>query len=439
MFINKNSSYKNKLTTHLKHSGGFLLCFLFKCNAVFTQVNLVVDPSMENYFKCPIATTANQGCYTWHSLDSMNNTVNAVKDCSPVYLNTCSLFPDNSCPQNYAQGYSYMYPRTGNGMYISVFYCDPVTCNANYNRDYLRGRLRTNLINGQEYCGKYYVSLYKSMMYGVDRLGAYLDNGALDINYECLPIAATPNFENPAFNYITDTTGWTKIQGSFTANGTETYITIGNFYSNPNTHRVLFNAASMWQESYYYVDDVSIIPIKITAFAGNDATICLSDSIVLGRPQEIGLECLWFKKDSLTAFSNNSSYTFKPKKTGTYSFVQQMDNCKLTYDTVTVTVVEDCNVITTLNIPNVFTPNEDNSNDTWHFDLKNASNVTFSIYNRWGLLMKNSDINTHNHIEWDGRTTSGEACSAGVYFYVVNYTDNKGEAQKKNGFISLFR
>lgn len=413
----------------------FLLCFIMLSLSEQAQINLVIDPSMENYPKCPDATSANEGCYTWHSLDSINNTPNAVKSCTPVYLNTCSSSTDNSCPKNYAQGYSYMHPRTGNGMYITVFYCDPITCNPVYNRDYLRGRLGEKLKNGQEYCGKFYVSLYKSMMYGVDRIGAYVDDGSLDKNYECLPIVITPSFENPAGNTIKDTVGWTKIQGAFIANGTETYITIGNFYSHGSTTRFPINPASNYEEAYYYVDDVSIIPIEISAYAGEDVTLCLGDSMRFGRPQEVGIECQWYKPGSSTPFSNNSQFTFKADTEGTFTFVQRMDNCKITFDTVTVTVKTDCNTL--VQIPNVFTPNEDGSNDTWHFTIKNATDVKYTIYNRWGNLIKDSVLKTHTVVSWDGRTTSGEACSAGVYYYVLQYTDAKGEVQNKNGYITL--
>ena len=433
MFIYRS----NHVANCIKRSRVFLLCFMLFLFFAKAQVNLVVDPSMENYLRCPTVTSENEGCYTWHALDSINNTPNALKSCTPVYLNICSTSPGNALPANYGQGYSFMYPRTGNGMYGVVFYCDPIDCNPVYNRDYLRGRLRTALISGQEYCGKYYVSLYKSMKFAVDRLGAYLDNGALDANNECLPIIVTPTFENPALNIIRDTVGWQKIQGTFTANGTETYITIGNFYTHGQTRVGISKPSSTYEEAYYYVDDVSVIPIEIKAFAGNDATICLGDSIVLGRPQEVGIECEWYKPGNPVPFSSNSSLRFKADSVGTYIFIQRMDNCKITFDTVTVKVIQDCN--TTLQIPNVFTPNEDGINDAWYFEIKNATNVRYSIYNRWGNLVKDSDLPNHTFVQWDGRTTAGESCSAGVYYFVLSYTNSKGEAQKKNGYVTLIK
>ncbi|MES2130800.1 MAG: hypothetical protein V4506_00540 [Bacteroidota bacterium] len=45
--------------------------------------------------------------------------------------------------------------------------------------------------------------------------------------------------------------------------------------------------------------------------------------------------------------------------------------------------------------------------------------------------MKRSELRDSTFIEWDGRTTAGEACSSGVYFYVLRYTDAKGDNQKR--------
>ena len=90
-------------------------------------------------------------------------------------------------------------------------------------------------------------------------------------------------------------------------------------------------------------------------------------------------------------------------------------------------------------IPNVFTPNNDGVNDVFKIELKNASLTNFSIYDRWGLLIKSDDIKNHTTILWDGKTTSGEPCTAGVYFYILQYTDANREIQKMNGYITLIK
>lgn len=419
-----------------------IIVYLFLFHKIYAQVNLVIDPSFEIYDTCNY-TLFIKGCKYWHSLDSSNNNVTSPTLCTPSYANKCSADPYSGLPNNYLSGSLYkLYPRTGNGLYINLFYMNP-SFNLGYNRDYLRGRLTQKLINGKQYCGKYYVSLYKANIFSVDRLGAYLDDGSLDMNNTCLPIVATPYFENAPFNYITDTVGWTKIEGAFTANGTEQFVTIGNFYSNSNTHIITFNSSGLRNDTYFIVDDVSVIPIEIKAFAGNDVTLCLGDSIELGRSQEVGLDCWWYNLGNNNSFSSTSNFSFKPTQTGVFSFVQKMDNCQISFDTVNVTVVQDCNLLPVvepiINIPNTFSPNGDSINDVWFVDLKNNSNVTYSIYNRWGTIIAQNESNSHTFVRWDGRTTLGEEVSVGVYYYVLEYLDKNGDKIKKTGYISLFK
>jgi gliding motility-associated-like protein len=90
-------------------------------------------------------------------------------------------------------------------------------------------------------------------------------------------------------------------------------------------------------------------------------------------------------------------------------------------------------------IPNVFTPNNDGVNDVFKIELKNVSLTNFSIYDRWGLLIKSDDLKTHTTTSWDGRTTAGEPCTAGVYFYTLEYTNSNGEGETKKGYITLLK
>ena len=119
-----------------------------------------------------------------------------------------------------------------------------------------------------------------------------------------------------------------------------------------------------------------------------------------------------------------------------------MDNCQISFDTVNVTVIQDCNqlpiVEPIINIPNTFSPNGDGVNDVWFVDLKNNTNVTYTVYNRWGTIMKQNRISTQTFVQWDGRTTSGEQVTVGVYYYVLEYEDKTGDKIKKVGYISLF-
>jgi gliding motility-associated-like protein len=305
--------------------------------------------------------------------------------------------------------------------------------------------LSNTLENGKEYCGKFYVNLDNTSAYKCNRLGMYFDNGALigtQINCNST-LGVTSHIDNNSSFIMDDTLNWMKVEGLYIGNGTETKVTIGNFYNTSQTIGVVTGFITPLGVAYYNIDDISLIPFEIKAFAGNDITICLGDSVELGRPQEVGLDCWWYNLGNTTSFSNTSNFTFKATQTGVFSFVQKMDNCQISFDTVNVTVIQDCNqlpiVEPIISIPNTFSPNSDGINDVWFVDLKNNTNVSYTIYNRWGTIVKQNDINTQTFVQWDGRTTSGEIVTLGVYFYVLKYTDARGDEQKKNGYISLFR
>ena len=90
-------------------------------------------------------------------------------------------------------------------------------------------------------------------------------------------------------------------------------------------------------------------------------------------------------------------------------------------------------------LPNVFTPNEDQVNDTlvplpWKF----IASVNFRVYNRWGtevFMTEDPEIN------WDGRDKeSGEKLVDGVYFYTLTLNTIRLEGivpEKFNGQIQI--
>ena len=64
--------------------------------------------------------------------------------------------------------------------------------------------------------------------------------------------------------------------------------------------------------------------------------------------------------------------------------------------------------------------------------LEGTSN--FIVYDRWGLMMfKSSD----KLPEWKGNNTKDLPCSAGVYFWTWEFTDNTEEVRRYNGFVQL--
>ncbi len=73
-------------------------------------------------------------------------------------------------------------------------------------------------------------------------------------------------------------------------------------------------------------------------------------------------------------------------------------------------------------IPNIFTPNHDNTNDEWCLSSDCYQINSIQIFNRWGTLVWHSN---GNNPCWDGMDMNKQILS-GVYVYLVDAIDDKG-------------
>ena len=90
-------------------------------------------------------------------------------------------------------------------------------------------------------------------------------------------------------------------------------------------------------------------------------------------------------------------------------------------------------------LPNVFTPNGDNTNDLFiPLPYKYVKDIDIKIYDRWGLVMFET---TDPDILWDGKSKDSKAqCSDGTYFYIctVNEIHVEGIVPRVlRGFVQL--
>lgn len=92
------------------------------------------------------------------------------------------------------------------------------------------------------------------------------------------------------------------------------------------------------------------------------------------------------------------------------------------------------NTSSTLIIPNVFTPNNDGSNDGYFVTSKGLTDYNFVIVNRWGNPVFET---TDPTAIWDGNS-GGEPCSEGTYFYILR-AKSGGKDLLKQGHITLHR
>ena len=117
---------------------------------------------------------------------------------------------------------------------------------------------------------------------------------------------------------------------------------------------------------------------------------------------------------------------------GTYTVILSATNGVCTdYDTVQIVISNEPSI----EVPNVFTPNGDTSNDQFFIDTKFTSNIKYIIVNRWGNLMFEADgINPL----WDG-TSNGKPVEEGVYFYKYEILGLNGETYTGHGNVTLIR
>ena len=138
-----------------------------------------------------------------------------------------------------------------------------------------------------------------------------------------------------------------------------------------------------------------------------------------------------------SATTKNLTYTFID--TGKYVITL------LAYETLRSVTVKYCPPDSIhITVPNIFTPNGDSKNDTWQLTIYTyqytISNYTCTIYDRWGLKLFNT---TDSNEGWNGRTTSGVACSADTYFYIIKVTETSSQGVTKQeefkGFLELIK
>lgn len=229
-----------------RHTLAVLTCALL-LPAGARAVNLVPNPSFESPTPCPTSYGQISVCAPW---DTPNT---GTSDC----LNACApaTFPSLNVPYT-ELGYQTALSGVG---YVGLI---PFSSAPDY-REYVSAPLLAPLVAGQSYTVTFHVSLADTASVAVDRLGAYFSAGPVGPvpNYAALPY--TPQVESPAFVFLTNSTGWTAITGTFVAAGGEDHVTIGNFHDDATTNTTA--GPSDWPgAAYYFIDDASVESVAAT-------------------------------------------------------------------------------------------------------------------------------------------------------------------------------
>ena len=136
-------------------------------------------------------------------------------------------------------------------------------------------------------------------------------------------------------------------------------------------------------------------------------------------------EVAWNWDFGNTYNSTNENTQTVYNQTGTYTITLVVENEYGCLDSTTYELTIGGKVV----IPNVFTPNNDGSND--YFEILGLDKYNIVILTRWGQTLFSGNENT---VFWDGTTPAGENVPEGTYFFVLT-ADNLEE----KGALTLFR
>lgn len=462
----------------------FLYMFLRTQNSQ-GQVNLVPNPSFEEYSLCPNEKGQIDRTLGWFS---PNNG-------SPDYYNRCSSDPS---AQSSVPIHSSIYSKSpyDGDAYIGLgLYSKDLNTTI---REYVSIELKNQLTKGKTYFTRFHVSPIDSIP-NVN-IPCFIDKIGMNFSNKMSTVTTMPNEPLPRQKYsgnemkiLDKIDEWTSI-GNCIVGGEEKFITIGNFFTNDETltNKECFDFFP--NGAYYYIDDVGVyefdpLPDTILLCEGEskkigekfldgtyqwntgsqDSTIIVSNSGTYIVNVDMG-SCIL--TDTVVVISTNDLESYLPKdtticdgtsltveiplpgqylwntgssnniidisNTGLYN-VQIENQCgTFNHSFIVTTEVCDCQVHTA----NIFSPNADAIND----DLIFYMNCQFPyeiqslrIYDRWGNLVFDQKKGINNEILWNGKL-NGNTLSTGVYCWVINYTyiDNGQEISKiKSGNVTI--
>lgn len=408
----------------MKRSPAFIILFFLIINSRSSIAqNLVPNGSFEDITQCPWAQMQLDFAYPWTTPQGLGCAIPG----SGIICGSSELW--HSCSATW--GPIYQKPRNNGKGYAGCFFFLHPTYPGN---EYIEVELKDSLINGKTYCVNFYVSLIKLAGYATSEMSVCFTKKIIsDTTYFPLSKFGYIPQVNNSNGIIKDTANWVLISGSYTSQGGEKFITIGNFKSDSVSNYEFVNYGQF--PANYFIDDVSVYPCDAPVYyanAGGNKEICGNNSVILGI-SNLPEYYYWWYDQNKNIIDTIGQITVKPAVTTKYYLKVRDFKFDVTWDSVIVTVNEFCNYI--VFIPNIFSPNSDGANDILYLRGENIKEATISIYNRWGEKVYESNDITKG---WDG-TYKDKPCPAEVYVYYVNVTFINGVTEQKNGNITLVR
>jgi gliding motility-associated-like protein len=183
--------------------------------------------------------------------------------------------------------------------------------------------------------------------------------------------------------------------------------------------------------------NILINTLPATPTISTNSPVCYGDSLLLVSNTVGNYSYSWVGPNGYSStFSNNLILNFGDNNVGDYTLFITNNNTSCKSATAITTVLLDCPDIEDLLIPNVFTPNGDNTNELFTIETKQLKSIEGEIYDRWGIKMYAWDSLKE---AWNGKTKNGSDAPEGTYYYIINATTFKGKKLTTKGSLMLLR
>lgn len=180
---------------------------------------------------------------------------------------------------------------------------------------------------------------------------------------------------------------------------------------------------------------ITVYPNPKADFTVQPQVTTITDPVISFTDLSVGVN-FWnwnFGDADTSSFFNPSDHKYAD--TGIYTIVLITSTLYNCVDTAYQTIIIEPDFV--FYIPNAFTPDGDDINDTFSGKGIFLENYEMTIFDRWGNLIFFTD-NINN--PWDGKANHGsELAQADVYVYVVKVTDFKKVRHSYKGIVTLVK
>jgi gliding motility-associated-like protein len=284
-------------------------------------------------------------------------------------------------------------------------------------REYMETPLSCPMVPGSQYIVSFYIvsGVNGNYSYESNNIGLVFSTSPLT-QQVAEPIPVQPQIE---ITSVVQNTSWVNYTYTFTADSAYQFLTIGNFRNDQST--TLSSTGSTG--AYYFIDKIEVLNTQAGPLS------ILSDTVRSCNDQPYVLNVA-VPNASYSWQDSSTDPTFTVLQSGTY-WVNITYACGIVSDTFHV-LSSDCTPA--LEMPNVFTPNSDGTNDLFiPVKAENLTETVMMIYNRWGQeIFETGNLDPG----WDG-TSNNEKCADGTYYWIIEYDDFSGTDYFSSGFVTL--